>query len=669
MLRNILVTLFVLFLSSCQLLEKKAPAATERVEEQQTASSQELLDTWPDDKDARHNRWDKSNKTAVMQRPPKPDSGFVSNRSIKQIEARKLKPSDNSNEPSYPVEFSFKQTSLLSIIETFLGDFLGLPYTILDDFKDKKVNFVFKAKELTHSEVLALFESFLVYQGVGLKYSNGMYAVTQSNNKLHSQPDNSPMSSSYAILKLRYIEAGEINNIVREFISSKQNIKILSKINALSIVAPDSQIKSIEKLVNELDVPLLQGKYLLVYAPRNLQLNSLTTLVKQYVKSFSPNTSAQRTLADVEAIKELNRLIIIVYNQATRDKLIEYINRIDTGVVNQRQLFQYSLVSKKAEEVIKAVQTLTDALFNTREKLSIIAEKTSNSIFIIATPSEYAQILKLLQRIDKPISSLHIQVTIAKVRLTDEFKYGVEWFLNFKTDNLLGSALTNLRAPNLDPNQARNTKGTFFSITDRNSNSYIAFQALESNANFHVLSNPNIMVKDGYSAKIVVGEDRAIPKQTFTSVNDAPNTPNPGQQTEFERKPIGITLEVKPDISPEGSISINIKLKDERFDGNDSNGQPLFSTSEIDTELQVIDNETIILGGIIQEDSRFANDKVPILGDVPILSFAFNNKSTEQVRSELIMLITTRIIDNGNTSRLITNAVRASMPNVERKKK
>lgn len=664
MIKNIFFTLLLLpFLFSCQSLETKQNMQTKSSEK----SSEQLLKEWPEKNSERKRAWKEANQTPVMNRPPKPDSGFVSNVAIKQVEARELTDSVDENEPTYPVEFSFKQTSLLNIIETFLGDFLGLPYTVLDDFKDKKVNFVFKAKELTRSKVLALFESFLTYQGVSLKYSNGIYAITQSSSKLHSQPDSSPLSSSYAIFKLRYIEASELNNIIREFISDKTGIKILSKINTLSVIAPDPQIKSIEKLVSELDVPLLQGKYLLVYAPRYLQLSSLKTLVSQYLKSFSPKTSAQKSLADVEEVKELNRLVIIAYDQVTRDKLIEYINRIDTQSSDERQLFQYSVIGKKAEEIVKPIQTLTDSLFNTREKLSIVAEKTSNSIFVIATPAEYAEILNFIQRIDKPIPSLHILVTIAKVRLTDEFKYGVEWFLNFKTSDLLGGGITNLPAPNLDPNQARTNKGTFFSITDRNSNKFIAIQALQSNANFHVLSNPNILVKDGYNAKIVVGEDRAIPKQTFTSVSDAANTPNPGQQTEFERKPIGITLEVKPTIAVDGTVALAIKLKDERFDGNDNNGQPLFSTSELDTELQVADNDTIILGGIIQENNTTANDKVPVLGDIPMLKYAFNNETTEQVRNELIMLVTTRIIDRQSTSQLITNAVRASMPSIDKK--
>ena len=266
MLRNICFTLLLLlpFLSSCQSLETKSQASDETQQNKPTKSAEQLFQEWPDNKSERKHAWKSSNQTPVMNRPPKPDSGFVSNVAIKQVEAQEFSNSVDKNEPSYPVEFSFKQTSLQSIIETFLGDFLGVPYTILDDFKDKKVNFVFKAKELRHSEVLALFESFLVYQGVSLKYSNGIYAITQSTSKLHNQPDNTPMGSSYALFKLRYIEASELNNIVREFISDKTGIKILSKMNTLSVVAPDSQIKSIEKLVNELDVPLLQGKYLLV---------------------------------------------------------------------------------------------------------------------------------------------------------------------------------------------------------------------------------------------------------------------------------------------------------------------------------------------------------------------------------------------------------------------
>jgi general secretion pathway protein D len=252
---------------------------------------------------------------------------------------------------------------------------------------------------------------------------------------------------------------------------------------------------------------------------------------------------------------------------------------------------------------------------------------------------------------------VYLEALIMEVNVNKDFSLGVQWqggftnsahtvgaFGGYRPGPGVDSNLSGLAAlpPALPHSLSLGILGKTISIGGVEFPSIAAvLQAYKNDADVHIVSTPQILTTDNKEAEIKVGEN--VPY--ITSLN----TPTGSQQdyTNYEYKDVGVTLKITPQINQEGVVRLAIfteviKLKNP----DDTTNTPTTLKRTADTTVIVQDQNTVVIGGIIGDDTKAGTYKVPLLGDIPILGYLFKSKTTNRERTNLYIFLTPRIINN-----------------------
>ncbi|MBL4941382.1 MAG: hypothetical protein JKY81_06905 [Colwellia sp.] len=257
----------------------------------------------------------------------------------------------------------------------------------------------------------------------------------------------------------------------------------------------------------------------------------------------------------------------------------------------------------------------------------MVVDERANMVIFETSGTRYQSLLPLIKRLDVMPRQVLLEMTIAEVTLTDEFKQGVEFGIqdgsfNFSTQGALG--VVDIVGGSLSWAGSLNT---------------VNFKAIQDNSLVNILSNPTLLVRDGTTATIVVGDEIPV----ITSSNDNRNTDV--VTTNVERRQTGLTLTVTPTINTEGVVIMEIEQKiSNALDAKANSDALIILNREIKTEVVANSGQTIILGGLISETKTNGDSKVPFLGDIPILGNLFKSKSETKKKTELVILVTPKII-------------------------
>ncbi len=283
------------------------------------------------------------------------------------------------------------------------------------------------------------------------------------------------------------------------------------------------------------------------------------------------------------------------------------------------------------------------------DTVRIIADEKNNALVILATPREYRSVLKALQKLDiRPLQVL-IEATIAEVKLNDELRYGLQWF--FKTG---GSEFT-LSNSDVGGAQIAPTFPGFsyiLGITDIR----VVLDALDSVTDFKVISSPQLMVLDNETAKLTVGDEVPIATQQSTTTDDA----NPRTINTIQFRDTGIILEVTPRVNAGGLVQLDISQEASDVVETVTSGidSPTIRQRKITSSIVVQSGQTVALGGLIEEKENKTSTGIPFLSRIPILGALFGSKSDTNERTELLILITPRVIRNQREARVVTEELR-----------
>ena len=549
-------------------------------------------------------------------------------------------------EERFRVDIDFQDVALSELVELLFRDYLEQPYTVVDTFKDRKVNFFFHG-EVTRTQLMQMLESLLVFHGAFVRYSNGIYVVAADASKPVAQFAPGALGGTTAGFRLRYINAADFLLVARQFLSEPKQAIAMASGNLLVVTAPQPEVEAVRRLQEVLDLPYFEGKYLLLYTTRSLSAQALKALLDKYLASLVSVGKGQMTPVETDVVPTRNQLVAVAQSQQSKWLVEDFLERVDTPASDQRQTFQYALSNQQPKEVAGTLKSVTASLFGADQRIEIVADEGSGSLFIVARPEQFAELTKVLHRLDYRPSAAHIDVTLLEVVLNDNLRFGVEWFLDQVSSGFIADVAVNLGNPLL-----AGAVGLDAGIVSLSSNKFFAFQLLEGETSFKILSNPQVIVKNGATAIVNVGREVSI-------VNSQLQTDTAGSvsQTSFQRRDVAIVVEVTPRIGADGTVLINLKLRDERDAGVDSNNQPIFSKRELTTELVARDGETVFIGGIIQERDNARASKIPLLGDVPVVQHLFRNDDRETERTELVVFLTPRVILDSVGTELLSRAL------------
>ena len=364
--------------------------------------------------------------------------------------------------------------------------------------------------------------------------------------------------------------------------------------------------------------------------------------------------------------------LVVTESSFNINRLVDLVEKLDKKPeVGRLKLFVYYLENARADDIAKV---LTD-LFSKATRpmspkrpgakpvsirgeitgpISITAENNINALIIRSLPQDYDVVKDVIKKLDIRRRQVFVEGAIVEVSLTRLKELGFEFrFLNdFDTETVGGVGGSNfgtIGQATIGPEGLANisglavgvVKGTFTFRGEEFLNIGALLKALESESGVDIISTPQLLTTDNQEAEIVVGEN--VPLITNKTVTTGGNV-----QTSVERQDVGVRLKLTPHIAEGNFVSLDIYQEissvseSAAFDPNQVG--PLINKRFAQTSVVVKDGETIVIAGLIKDNTTTIVQKVPFLGDVPLLGYLFRYKKNQKDKTNLLIFITPRIV-------------------------
>ena len=295
--------------------------------------------------------------------------------------------------------------------------------------------------------------------------------------------------------------------------------------------------------------------------------------------------------------------------------------------------------------------------------IRISSVDANNQLLVRARPAQWEEILGAIKQLDVPPLQVQIETRIFEVDLVGDFQFGVQWYLQ----GLTGSTSSTDSSGNstVTPGQPYRHRqialggggnqfaGQSFFYSFMNSKMQVAVSAMETNSNTKTLSAPSLVVLNNQVAHIQVGDQIPVNQTYYTGLTGTSSTATTVGQVEYI--PTGVILDVQPRVNPGGLIYLNIDQQVSQTGAQNSQGNFTISQRQVATQLGVQSGQTVLLGGLIQQQNQDSNTGIPGLNSIPILGRLFGTNSKNKTRTELIVLITPRVITNSDEAKQITD--------------
>lgn len=337
------------------------------------------------------------------------------------------------------------------------------------------------------------------------------------------------------------------------------------------------------------------------------------------------------------------------------ERVGQVVNELDSIEANEREQLVFELRNAKAADVATTLRQYfqeqaaqsreilgadrTGSLLRLLEReVTVQGDTPSNRLVVGVSPQYRETVERLVQELDSTPPQVMIQVLLAEVTIDSDESWGMDISVGPFGGEMYGirslgagaSVITALGVPNLSVSS---------------SDFELLIRALESQGRLEVLSRPQILVNNNEEARIQVGENVAI-------VESVERRDNGNTLANVTREDVGIILNVTPTISADGFVRMDItptisNLSARTTQVTEDFQAPIITKREIETNVRVRDGETVVIGGLLQTTDEERRTKVPLLGDVPFLGEAFKSRKRVHSRTELLVLLTPRVIHGG----------------------
>lgn len=356
-----------------------------------------------------------------------------------------------------------------------------------------------------------------------------------------------------------------------------------------------------------------------------------------------------KTLAQIKGSEgkiiadEKSRTLVLSDIPANLELMLDVIRKAD--VPAETRVFELNYA--RAEDIAgKTKEILTENLGQMR------FDERSNKVIVTDTPDKIREFAKVVASFDVRERQVLIEAKVVQVVLSNQFKYGVDWEsiishyhdLDFTSNfDILGSS----------------SKGGRVRVGTISQDDYqVLLEALETEGQTNILSSPSITTINAQEAKILVGSTEPYVTTTTTTPSSGPTTT--AESVNFLE--VGVKLYVTPTIHNDGFVTMKIRPEvssvTKTLTTSNNNTIPVVETSEAETTVRVKDGVTIVIGGLIKDETIDTRNKIPVLGDIPLLGYAFRNHDQLVRKTEIIIFLTPRII-SGDIAPAVTGRTKA----------
>ena len=580
------------------------------------------------------------------------------------------------------VNINFSNLSVNDFVK-MVGKITGKNILIDGEIKGK-INFVANKEGVEKDELIPLLNAILETKKMTLVNKGSYYQVVKS---LTAPGLGLPVSSNIntggrtmktVIFQLSNVNAAVIRTKIKPLLHKSAKVVSFKKNNLLSVTAYPSTLRSIKALIDKIENK--QAKTSKIVRLQNARVKDIFPNIQSMSKSLFPQDIVSEKVDVMQDIS--GNSIILVGNDRNVQRLEQYIAQLDfEGEGDIQKMHVISLSNSNVEEMEKILSKIVPQMTGSNttpggvgkggkpiQKAVIASDLERNALIVLANAEQYQNILATIQQLDVEKSQVYIQAKIVEVNTNLAENIGLKYGLNGGsiTSNGLFSLAANAGAPALALSSSLlgflngNTETRF----DNNGNAYQTNQRafefgnidkvfalgaqldlLKQNGAAQILSRPSVLSTNNKESTIYVGRTQSILTQAQQSTQGSSAVIN-----NYSREDIGITLKVKPRLSSNNKVSLEIETTiEDILPGSGSTAdRPTTTKRSVKTNAIINHAETIILGGLIKSADGNSVTKIPILGDIPIIGKLFTSKGDSSSKVNVVIYITPYIVQKSS---------------------
>jgi general secretion pathway protein D len=529
------------------------------------------------------------------------------------------------------------------------------------------------------------------------------------------------------VIPLRFIAAAEMRRILESVVADPSTLRNDTARNLIIVSGTAAEVQAVQDTIGIFDVDWLRGMSLGLYPLDNVDPVTLEAELAR-VLSATAGQEDGGLLGGIVRLVPLERLTSLLVVSSTPAALREvevWIRRLDQpGESAGQRLYVYPVQNAKATELADILGSIFQSRASARAadlpatnaarpaadarigsvapgstpvqigprppgpsfpsalatavpsaaeadglalvdggSLEIIADDVRNALVVLATPEQYRMVESAVRKLDLVPLQVLIEARILEVALRDDLSYGVEWFFqNNNIDSGAGRSRGTLDAGSAGI--AGLVPGFAYTIIDNADRVRFALNLLATESDVNILSSPSLMVLDNQTATINVGDEIPVPaRQSISNLDPISPTVN-----EITFRQTGITLSVTPRVSSSGLVTMEIRQEVATAAATTTSNidAPTIQNRAIDSVVAINSGETIVLGGLMQTQQSKNESGVPGLRRIPGIGKLFGSTNNEDSRTELLVLITPRVVRNRDDVRSITEEFREKLPQLQR---
>lgn len=575
--------------------------------------------------------------------------------------------------------FAFRDADIAQVAEEILGATLGVSYAI-DPSVTGKMSFRID-RRMTKPQLLEAFEGALTNSGVVLiRQGESVLLTTRSAAKGAGGIRASSAtggSAGYEVVTapIQHAIPSEIAKVLESVGPKDVVVHVDDKSGTLLIGGTRREIDAALETIRTFDKGGLEGARMRWFELSQASAPVIARELNQVLQASGANG------ATVVPLRRLNGLIAFARTPATLDDIGDWVQRLDRPagkevnalwVYRPRNVSAESLgrtlasvmpgnsaatlsagaatTSASGETATPIVQSSTGS--GDEDAVRIGIDKESNSLLISASPAERVQIQRILEEIDITPPQVLIEASILEVTLNDDFRLGVNW-------QALGAAgkLTVTSSGAENGGVAPTFPG--FAVTFIDDDIKAAIDALGSKTDVEVVSNPKIVALNNRTASLQIGDQVPIVVQTAQS-NTTPDAP---RVVNVEYRDTGVILNVTPRVSGEDRVVLTVVQEASSVAKTTTSGidSPTIQQRKFESTLSLRDGGTVALGGLISSNRSFGDAGLPVLKDVPVIGNLFKSETRDHRRTELIVLISARIMRSEDHTQRVMEELKADL--------
>jgi general secretion pathway protein D len=615
--------------------------------------------------------------------------------------------------PSEPITLNFAGADIEAVARTLAT--LSGRIVVVDPRVKGTINLVTE-RPIPPAAAWNQFLALLRLQGYAMVESAGLYKILpEAEAKLQGGTVSSSGSASPAnvagnqllvrLIKLNHETANNLVPVLRPLISPNNTINVNPGTNELVITDYADNLQRIERIVAALDVP--NATDVDIVPLRHALATDLAPLVLRLIESGNSAPAAGQGQADtsykttVVAEPRSNALILRAANQARLAQVRALVAKLDqpSALGSNGPAGNIYVVHLKNADATKLAANLRAALTgdnrsstttttttnttgntattgaNTSSTASanttggqIQADTATNSLIITAPEPQYRQLRAVIDELDTRRPQVLVESLIVEVNADKAAEFGIQWqgaLGNGRSNNVgllgtnfsVGGANIIALATGAANGTSTPSTGLNLGLAHKTNGVYVlGFLArfLQSNGDGNILSTPSLLTLDNEEAKIVIGQNVPFVTGTYTSTSGGSSSVNPFQTV--ERKDVGLTLRVKPQISENGTVKLQIFQEVSSVQASSVNSATGLITNKrsIESNVLVEDGGIVVLGGLLQDEYAGNQEKVPGIANLPLVGNLFKSEARSRKKTNLMVFLRPVVVRDAEAADALT---------------